>query len=265
MGQNFLVDGSVAERIAREARLDASFGVLEIGPGDGALTEHLCRAAGRVVAVELDGRLLPGLAGRLADFPNVEILHGDILKQDVRRIAAEKLSGLHPVVCANLPYNITTPVITALLRSEAFETVSVMTQREVAARVCARPGAPDCGAFSILCQFYADCEILFDVPPGAFFPRPAVWSSVVRMTARSERAVASGDEEFFFRVTRAAFAQRRKTLVNALHSAFGRSLGKAELADTLSSLGYAPAIRGETVDIAGFAAIAAALRRRGLR
>ncbi|MDR2357686.1 MAG: 16S rRNA (adenine(1518)-N(6)/adenine(1519)-N(6))-dimethyltransferase RsmA [Oscillospiraceae bacterium] len=265
MGQNFLIDDSVAERVAREARVDASWGVLEIGPGEGALTERLCAAVGRVVAVELDRRLLPALGRRLAGFGNAEVICGDILKPDVLRAAAEKLRGFRPAVCANLPYNITTPVITALLSSEVFETVTVMTQREVAARICARPGTPDCGAFSVFCQFYASCGILFDVPPTAFFPRPGVLSSVVRMEARAERAVGRDDEEMFFRVARAAFAQRRKTLVNALHSAFGRSFTKAELADALSSLGYGAAIRGETVDIAGFAAIASALRERDAR
>jgi 16S rRNA (adenine1518-N6/adenine1519-N6)-dimethyltransferase len=259
LGQNFLTDSSVAERIVREARLDASFGVLEIGPGAGALTGRLCAAAGHVVAVELDGRLIPALNAKLAGTDNAEIIRGDILKIDIGKLAEEKLRGPRRAVCANLPYGITTPAIAALLRSEAFESVTVMTQREVAQRICAAPGSPDCGSFSIYCQFYAECATLFDVPPEAFSPRPKVWSSVVRLAARQERAVPREGEQMFFRVSRAAFAQRRKTLVNALSASFGRQIDKGAIARTLGALGYDALIRGEALGVSDFADISAAL------
>lgn len=259
LGQNFLADMSIASRVAREAGLDKSVGVLEVGPGEGALTDELRQAAGHVVAVELDGRLIPGLESRFAGAGNVEILRGDILKTDIRRVADERLRYPRRAACANLPYGITTPAISALLGAETFESVTVMVQREVAARICAAPGTPECGAFSIFCQFYAECETLFDVPPEAFRPRPKVWSSVVRLVARRERAVQREGERAFFRVTRAAFAQRRKTLANALHASFGETLSKDEIAGALTALGYDPRLRGETLGIADFAAVASAL------
>lgn len=262
MGQNFLVDGTVAERTVRAAGLDGSFGVLEIGPGSGALTSRLCAAAGRVVAVELDRRLIPSLERELEGYGNVEVIHGDILKLDIAEIVSDRLGGLRRAVCSNLPYNITTPAITALLRSESFELITVMTQREVAARICAPPGSSECGAFSIFCQFYADCERLFDVPPGAFFPRPKVYSSVVSMRPLGARAVAREDEAMFLRVVRASFAQRRKTLLNALHAVFGAQMTKDELSATLTSLDITPSTRGETLGIPAFASISAALSER---
>jgi 16S rRNA (adenine1518-N6/adenine1519-N6)-dimethyltransferase len=259
LGQNFLTDASVADRIVREARLDASFGVLEIGPGTGALTPGLCAAAGRVVAVELDGRLIPALEAKLAGAGNAEIVQGDIMKIDIGGLVEEKFSGLRRVVCANLPYGITTPAITALLRSEAFESLTVMAQREVAARICAAPGSPDCGSFSIFCQYHAECAVLFDVPPDAFVPRPSVWSSVVRLVARRERAVPREGEKMFFRVSRAAFAQRRKTLVNALSASFGHRIEKSAISQAICALGYSPLIRGEVLGVSDFAEISAAL------
>jgi 16S rRNA (adenine1518-N6/adenine1519-N6)-dimethyltransferase len=262
MGQNFLIDGSVSERMVREARIDGSFGVLEVGPGAGALTLKLCAAAGKVAAVELDKRLIPELSRALTGFGNVEIVQGDILKLDIERLASDSLGGLRRAVCANLPYNITTPAITALLRSEAFESITVMTQREVAERICAPPGGRECGALSVFCQFYADCEILFSVPPGAFFPRPKVHSAVVAMRVRAARDAPRGGEAMFFRVVRAAFAQRRKTLVNALYAEFGREIGKDGLSGALTALGYDARIRGEALGVSGFAELAAALTER---
>lgn len=261
LGQNFLTDAGIARKIPLAAGIDRSFGVLEIGPGAGALTVPLAGAAARVLAVELDGRLIPALRQTVSEYGNVEIIHGDILKLNLRELIPEKLGGLRRAVCANLPYGITTPAIAALLECEQFESVTVMTQREVARRICAAPGAPECGAFSIFCQYYADCSIAFDVSPGAFYPRPSVRSSVVVMRLLDARAAAPGDEALFFRVVRAAFGQRRKTLINALRAGFGPRLTRESLASALSELGYGPMTRGEDISVAGFAAISARLSK----
>ena len=264
MGQNFLIQSWVPRDIAAASGAGPGVGVLEIGPGIGPLTARLAGLADRVAAVELDRSLLPVLAETMAGHDNVEIVPGDILKLDVPALVGEKLAGLTPIVCANLPYNITTPVLTALLEARCFASITVMIQREVARRICAAPGTPDYGAFSIYCQVHAGTELLFDVPPDCFLPAPKVTSSVLRLTPRPLPAEIE-DAAFFFRVVRAAFAQRRKTLLNALGAAFGGQVSKEELAGLLAGCGLPSDVRGERLGIPEFAALARALRQTGTR
>ena len=254
MGQNFLTAAWVPEDIAASAGLDEHTGVLEVGPGVGCLTKELSERAGKVVSVELDKALKPVLAETLADCENVEIVFGDVLKQDLPALVEERMPGMRHVVCANLPYNVTSPLLTAFLEAKCFETVTVMIQREVARRICAGPGSADYGAFGIFVQWHAAPELLFDVPPSCFVPQPKVTSSVIRLTRREKPPVPVRDEALLFRVVRAAFNQRRKTLVNALSSQLPE-LEKGQVEEILVSMGFDPRVRGEVLDIAGFAAI----------
>ena len=255
MGQNFLIDAAVPQAIAEGSGADAGCGVLEIGPGIGCLTAQLARRAGKVVSVELDKRLLPVLSETMAPYDNVSIVSGDILKLDIPALAAAQFSGLRPLVCANLPYNITTPVLSALIDSGCFESLTVMIQKEVAQRICAAPGTADYGAFSVYMQFYTAPEILFDVPPHCFTPQPKVTSAVLHCPVRQAPPVPVGDRALFFRVVRAAFAMRRKTLLNGLSAAFGSQLDKARLSQVLADCGFPAAVRGETLGLAEFAAL----------
>ena len=260
-GQNFLTAAWVPERIAEEAGVDETCGVLEVGPGVGPLTKQLCRRAGKVVAVEVDTSLQPLLAETMAGCDNLEILFRDILKTDIPALVREEFAGLRPMACANLPYYITTPILAALLESRAFSSVTVMVQKEVAQRICAPAGKSEYGAFSVFCQYYAEPRLLFDVPPSCFIPQPKVTSAVLTLPVRSAPPCDVADEKLFFRVVRASFAQRRKTLLNALSSGFSE-LSKAELAEIIEACGLAPTVRGETLDIPAFAAIANALAAR---
>ena len=254
LGQNFLTAAWVPRRIAEEAGLDEKTGVLEIGPGVGCLTAELSKRAGRVVSIELDRALQPVLAETLGGRENVEIVFGDATKLDLRRLAAEKLPGLRPVVCANLPYNVTSPLLTALIEAECFETITVMIQREVARRICAGPGCADYGAFGLFVQWHCAAELLFDVPPSCFVPQPKVTSSVIRLTRRAAPPAGVRDEALLMRVIRAAFNQRRKTLVNALSAGLGLDKALAEAAVTAA--GFDQRVRGEAVPLGGFATIA---------
>ena len=193
MGQNFLIAGWVPQDIADAAGLDKSCAVLEIGPGIGPLTRQLSLRAGKVAAVELDSSLLPILRETLADCSNVEVIPGDIMKLNIGAIISDKFPGFTVKACANLPYNITTPVLTKLLEASCFQSITVMIQREVALRICAAPGDPDCGSFSLFCQYHAHCELLFEVPPDCYLPAPKVTSAVVRLTPHAAPPVA-GDE-----------------------------------------------------------------------
>ena len=255
LGQNFLTAAWVPARIAESAGLDADTGVLEVGPGVGCLTEQLSLRAGKVLAVELDKALKPVLAETLQGRENVELLFGDVLKQDLPALVRERLPGLRPVVCANLPYNVTTPLLTAFLEAGCFETVTVMIQREVARRICAPANTADYGAFGLFVQWHCETELLFDVPPSCFVPQPKVTSSVIRLTRRREKPFPVRDEELLFRCIRAAFNQRRKTLANALSAGIG-GLGKDQAEEILANCGFDPRIRGEAVDLAGFVRIA---------
>lgn len=258
MGQNFLIQGWVPDGLVKGAEVSLENGVLEVGPGIGPLTVRLARAASKVVAVELDRSLLPVLGETLAQLDNVEVLWGDILKLNLGALVEEKFPGLTPVACANLPYNITTPVLTALIESGRFARITVMIQREVARRICASPGTPDYGAFSVYCQFYTSPELLFDVGPECFVPAPKVTSSVLRMTPRKSLPEGVADPRRFFRVVKAAFGQRRKTLLNALSAGLG-SVEKDAIRSAITACGLPENIRGERLGIPEFAALTAAL------
>ena len=263
-GQNFLIAPWVPESIAREAGVQADVGVLEIGPGIGPLTQQLALRAGRVCAVELDERLKDILDVTLEDFSNVEIVWGDVLKLDIPALVRQKLPGLRPMACANLPYYITSPILTALLEAECFEAVTVMVQKEVAQRIAARPGTAEYGAFSVFCQYYAEPELLFEVPAHCFLPQPKVTSAVVTLRVRTERPWEIDDPELFFRVVRASFAMRRKKLSNGLASGF-LELGKAGAEAVLAACGFPENVRGETLGIPEFARIAKEIRQREKR
>ena len=255
MGQNFLVAGWVPREIAAASGADGAHGVLEIGPGIGCLTRELCALAGQVVSVELDKALLPVLAETMAGADRFTLIPGDILKLDVPALVDQHFQGLTPLVCANLPYNITTPVLRVLASCGRFEAMTVMIQREVVLRLAARPGTRDYGAFTVFMQYYSQPEILFDVPPDCFLPAPKVTSAVVRCRMRQTPAVSPAcGQDFFFRTVRAAFAQRRKTLANSLASVFG--LGRERIAGAISACGLSPTVRGEVLGLEELANLA---------
>ena len=260
-GQNFLIAPWVPESIAVESGVTADVGVLEIGPGIGPLTQQLSLKAGKVCAVEVDERLKPILDITLEGCSNVELLWGDVLKQDIPALVKEKLPGLRPMACANLPYYITSPILTALLEAECFEAVTVMVQKEVAQRIAAQPGSADYSAFTVFCQYYAQPELLFDVPAHCFLPQPKVTSAVITLRVRKERPWEIADTGIFFRVVRSSFAMRRKKLSNGLASGFPE-LGKAEAEEILTACGFPENVRGETLGIPEFARIANEICRR---
>ena len=260
-GQNFLIASWVPERIAEDAGVDATAGVLEIGPGIGPLTQQLCLRAGKVCAVEVDTRLAPILEKTVGEFENLQILWGDVLKQDVPALVAEKFGGLRPMACANLPYYITSPILSALLEAECFESVTVMVQKEVAQRIAAKPGTADYSAFTVFCQYYAEPQILFDVPAHCFMPQPKVTSAVITLRTRQARPWQIDDQEIFFRTVRASFAMRRKKLSNGLAAGFPE-LGKNGAAEVIAACGLPESVRGETLDMDGFAAVANEIARR---
>ena len=260
-GQNFLIARWVPENIALEAGVDRDAGVLEIGPGIGPLTQQLALRAGKVCAVEVDTRLAPILEQTVGEFENLEILWGDVLKQDIPALVKEKFPGLRPMACANLPYYITSPILTALLEAECFQSVTVMVQKEVAQRIAAKPGTADYSAFTVFCQYYAQPKILFDVPAGCFMPQPKVTSAVIQLEVRKERPWEIADEHVFFRTVRASFAMRRKKLQNGLASGFPE-LGKTGAWEVIAACGLDENVRGETLDIAQFAALANEIVRR---
>lgn len=262
MGQNFLIEDWVPRQIAEASGAAPEYGVMEIGPGIGPLTEQLARRAGKVAAVELDRSLLPILRETMAPYDNVTIVPGDVMKLDLDAFVEEQFPGLTAMVCANLPYNITTPVLTALIEIHRFSAITVMIQREVALRICAAPGTPDYGAFSVYCQYYTEPTLLFDVPPTCFLPAPKVTSAVIRLLPRSAPPVSVCDEALFFRLVKAAFAQRRKTLLNALSSGFGSQLSREELRLILGECSLPADVRGERLGISDFAALAAAIQKR---
>lgn len=260
-GQNFLIAPWVPESIAREAGVVPDVGVLEIGPGIGPLTQQLSLRAGKVCAVEVDQRLKPILDITLEECPNVELVWDDVLKLDIPALVREKLPGLRPMACANLPYYITSPILTALLEADCFEAVTVMVQKEVAQRIAAQPGSTDYSAFTVFCQYYAQPELLFDVPAHCFLPQPKVTSAVVTLRVRKQRPWDIDDPAVFFRVVRASFAMRRKKLSNGLASGFPE-LGKSGAEAILAACGFPENVRGETLGIPEFAAIANEICRR---
>lgn len=257
MGQNFLTADWIPQEIAAACGADESHGVLEVGPGVGCLTRELCQRAAAVVSVELDRSLLPVLAETMADAENFQLINEDILKLDIPAAADRYFSGLTPLVCANLPYNITTPALRVLVEADRFEAITVMVQKEVAQRITAPAGSSDYGAFSVYMQYHTEPELLFDVPPDCFLPRPKVTSAVVRCRTRTAPPVAPAcGKDFFFQTVRAAFALRRKTLRNSLSSVFGGQLDREQIAGVIEDCGFPPSVRGETLGMEEFAALA---------
>ena len=260
LGQNFLINPTVCPRMAQACGAGDCKGVIEVGPGIGVLTWELSQVAEKVCAIELDSRLFPVLEETLAGRDNVKIIPGDVMKLDLAQLIQEEFGGGPVCVCANLPYYITSPVLTALLEARCFSSVTVMVQKEVAQRMAAAPGSGDYSAFTVFCNYYAQPELLFDVPPSCFLPQPKVTSSVVRLDIRQSPPCPVEDEALFFRVVRASFAQRRKQLQNGLAAGFP-ALGKEKIGEILRACGLSPTVRGETLDIPAFARIAAAIGR----
>lgn len=254
LGQNFLIDSSVPERIADSVGADQECSVLEIGPGIGCLTAELSARAGQVLSVELDRRLEPLLRETLSSADHTEVLFADIMKLDLRQLASERMTKQTKLVCANLPYNITSPVLTSLIEAGCFERICVMIQKEVAERICAGPGTKDYGAFGLFVQWYYAPELLFTVPPHCFMPQPKVTSAVIRLTRRTAPPAEVRDEKLLFQVIRAAFNQRRKTLTNAL-SAAEPQLSKANCERILKLCDLDTNIRGEKLNLVDFARI----------
>lgn len=260
LGQNFLVDRNVLHKIVSAAELDETKGVLEIGPGIGALTQRLAQVAGKVVAVEIDSRLLPALQETMIPYPHVALIHGDILKLDLSSIFREHFAGLSSIsVVANLPYYITTPIVMKLLEERLpLENIVVMVQKEVAERMAASPGGKDYGSLSIAVQYYCDTELVAYVPHSVFFPPPKVDSIVIKLKRLATPRVQAPDEAFFFRVVQACFAQRRKTILNNLLNFFGKP-HKAEVESALLQSGIDPLRRGETLGLQEFAQLSGSL------
>lgn len=253
-GQNFLIDNSVLDRILQAAQIGPQDCVLEIGPGIGTLTQRLAQQAREVVAVEIDRNLIPILEETLAAYSNVTVINEDILKVDVGRIAEERNGGRPIKVVANLPYYITTPIIMSLFENHIpLDSVTVMVQREVADRMQAGPGTKDYGALSLAVQYYARPEIVANVPPNCFLPRPGVGSSVIRLTRHSAPPVKAEDEGRLFALIRAAFNQRRKTLCNAVGNAPGTGMSKEQVMEALDRMGLPRTVRGEALTLEQFA------------
>ena len=244
LGQNFLINPSVCPRMAEYSLADKDTGVIEIGAGIGVLTAELAKIAKKVVCVELDTRLLPILDETLADFDNIEIVNADVMKTDLKALIEEKFQGMDVVVCANLPYYITSPVITMLLESRLpIKAVTVMIQKEAADRLCTPVGSRDSGAITVCTNYYAEVKQLFNVSRGSFMPAPNVDSTVIRLDIRENPAVEVSDEKKFFRMVKAAFAQRRKTALNSISSGMG--LSKAQVGEALRNSGLEENVRAE--------------------
>lgn len=253
-GQNFLIDTHVLDKIVAAAGITKDDFVLEIGPGIGTMTQYLCENARQVLAVEIDKMLIPILEDTLSAYDNVEVLNEDILKVDINRIAREKNSGRPIKVVANLPYYITTPIIMGLFESHVpMESITVMVQKEVAERMQVGPGTKEYGALSLAVQYYAKPEIVANVPPNCFMPRPKVGSAVIRLTRHEKPPVEVTDEQLLFRLIRASFNQRRKTLVNGLSNSGELRLSKEQIAGAIEKLGLSPSIRGEALTLEQFA------------
>lgn len=253
-GQNFLIDTSVLDRIIAAAEITKEDCVLEIGPGIGTMTQYLAESAGEVVAVEIDSNLIPILEETLSAYDNVTVINEDILKLDINKIVQEKNGGRPVKVVANLPYYITTPIVMGLFESHVpLKSITIMVQKEVADRMQVGPGTKDYGALSLAVQYYAKPEIVANVPPNCFIPRPNVGSAVIRLTRYEQPPVEVSDEKKMFALIRASFNQRRKTLVNGLGNATGLNVSKEQAAKALEEMGLSPAIRGEALTLEQFA------------
>ena len=260
LGQNFLVDPEVCPKMARLCGADDCTGVIEIGPGAGVLTNELALVSRKVVAVELDKRLLPVLAETLAEHDNVKVINGDVIKLDLHKLIEDEFAGMDVVICANLPYYITSPIIMKLLEDRLpVKAITVMVQKEAADRICASPGTRESGAISAAVHYYSEPNKLFAVPKTSFIPSPKVDSAVIRLDVREEPPVSTDDEKLFFRVVKAAFLQRRKTLSNSLSA--GLSIPKAKTSEILIQAGIAGNARAEEMTMEQFAAITAAVQQ----
>ena len=261
-GQNFLIDTHVLDKIIGAAQIGPDDFVLEIGPGIGTMTQYLAEAAREVVAVEIDTKLIPILQDTLKEYDNVTVLNEDILKVDIRKIAEEKNGGKPIKVVANLPYYITTPIIMGLFESEVpLDSITVMVQKEVADRMQVGPGTKDYGALSLAVQYYAEPYIVANVPPNCFIPRPAVGSAVIRLTRYQEKPVKVNDASFMFKIIRASFNQRRKTLQNGLYNSSELRIPKEKTVAALEEMGLIPTIRGEKLSLEEFAQLSDILGR----
>lgn len=255
-GQNFLIDNNILEKIVRVADISKDDFVLEIGPGIGTLTQYLCEHAKKVLAVEIDKKLIPILTETLADYNNVEVINDDILKVDLSKLVEEKNQGNKIKVVANLPYYITTPIILSLLESKIpIDNIIVMVQKEVAQRIQSGPGTKAYGSLSVVCQYYGQVGIAMDVPASCFIPRPKVDSAILCIKPYTKPPVQVKDEELFFNVIRSAFNQRRKTLANSLNNGKFIELSKEEIVDSITIIGKPPNIRGEALTLEEFASL----------
>lgn len=255
-GQNFLIDEGIVNKIVREAGVTKDDFVLEIGPGIGTMTQFLCEQAGGVAAVEIDTNLIPILKETLAEYDNVTIINEDILKVDIKKLAEEKNGGKPIKVVANLPYYITTPIIMGLFESNVpIDSITVMVQKEVADRMQVGPGTKDYGALSLAVQYYSKPQVVINVPPECFIPRPNVGSAVIRLTRYKEPPVKVRDEKLMFKLIRASFNQRRKTLANGLNNSPEINFSKEEITAAIESLHKGPSIRGEALTLSEFAAL----------
>ena len=253
-GQNFLIDGHVLDKIIAGAGVTKDDMVLEIGPGIGTMTQYLAEAAGKVVAVEIDRNLLPILQETLADYDNVKVIHADVLSLDLEKLVQEENGGRPIKVVANLPYYITTPIIMALFEQHVpLANVTVMVQKEVAARMKSGPGSKDYGALSLAVQYYAEPYIVANVPCNCFMPRPNVDSAVIRLTRYEEPPVQVKDEKMLFKIIRASFNQRRKTLQNGLNKSSELNFTKDQIAAAIAEAGFSPSVRGEALTLEQFA------------
>ena len=253
-GQNFLIDGHVLDKIIAGAGVTKDDMVLEIGPGIGTMTQYLAEAAGKVVAVEIDRNLLPILQETLSDYDNVKVIHADVLSLDLEKLVQEENGGRPIKVVANLPYYITTPIIMALFEQHVpLANVTVMVQKEVAARMKSGPGSKDYGALSLAVQYYAEPYIVANVPCNCFMPRPNVDSAVIRLTRYEEPPVQVKDEKMLFKVIRASFNQRRKTLQNGLNNSSELNFTKDQIAAAIAAAGFSPSVRGEALTLEQFA------------
>ena len=258
LGQNFLINPTVCPRMAEMGNAQPGWGMIEIGAGVGVLTAELASRADKVVCIEIDSRLLPILDETLAEFDNIKIVNQDVLKVDLHQLIAEEFPNMPVAVCANLPYYITSPIIMNLLESRLpISSLTVMVQKEAAQRICALPGSREVGAVSIAVRYYCEPQVLFQVSRGSFMPAPDVDSTVIRLDIRKEPAIQVEKEENFFRVVKAAFSQRRKTLANTLSSGLG--ISKAQATELLNRAGVASNLRAEQLSMQQFADIANAL------
>ncbi|WP_394524450.1 16S rRNA (adenine(1518)-N(6)/adenine(1519)-N(6))-dimethyltransferase RsmA [Lacrimispora sp. JR3] len=255
-GQNFLIDPHVLDKIIAAAGVAKDDCVLEIGPGIGTMTQYLAESARHVVAVEIDSNLIPILNETLSDYNNVTVIHGDILKVDVNQIIEQYNEGRPIKVVANLPYYITTPIIMGLFENKVpIDNITVMVQKEVADRMQVGPGSKDYGALSLAVQYYAEPYIVANVPPNCFMPRPGVGSAVIRLTRHKTSPVEVKEPELMFRLIRASFNQRRKTLQNGLNNSQEVNYSKEQIIEAIESLGLSPSVRGETLTLEQFAAL----------